>query len=150
MTIQASFRLPSGWSKNRKVNWFSSYRDISLSEHKHFEWQTDYFGWTNVLDFCVDLIPHGESHAKIGFDFTILGFMVSCSIYDSRHWDYENQKWETHEDDDEPYLSVAEKALMKLEEACEQYTQTPLTAEAQANLEEARTEAREYLKGLTY
>lgn len=99
--IYFSLHLPGGLSKNRKVKWFSSYFDRKISKNKSFEWQTDYFGWTSLLGVNIDLIPTGESHASIGFDITILGFMVAAKIYDSRHWDYENNCWEEYDPADD-------------------------------------------------
>lgn len=99
MTISASLSLPYGWSKSRPMKWFSSYVHRPITANKAFEWQTDYFGWTNVLSISLDLIPTGSDHASLGFEITLLGFMVSAKIYDSRHWDTEAQGWEKYDDD---------------------------------------------------
>ena len=81
------------------MKWFSSYAHRPLTANKAFEWQTDYFGWTNLLSISLDLIPTGSDHASMGFEITLLGFMVSAKIYDSRHWDDDAGNWEKYDDD---------------------------------------------------
>jgi hypothetical protein len=99
MTFGISIRLPHSWAKHRKAKWFSSYTHGELGKYKAWEWQTDYFGWDTLFDLHIDLIPTGCDHASIGFSLTILGFMVEAKVYDSRHWDYENQTWEAYDDE---------------------------------------------------
>lgn len=38
-----------------------------------------------------------EDHAGLNFDFGLLGWGVNFVIYDSRHWDDENECWEQQE-----------------------------------------------------
>jgi hypothetical protein len=38
-----------------------------------------------------------EDHAGFEFDFGLLGWSVEYRFYDSRHWNYENDCWETYE-----------------------------------------------------
>lgn len=99
MTISLNLRLPYGWSKHRPVKWFSSHAHGPIGKHKGWEWQTDYFGWTNLFGLDIDLIPTGSDHAGIGISLTILGFMVDAKIYDSRHWDQEAGTWEKYDED---------------------------------------------------
>lgn len=97
--IRFHINLPGSWSKSRDLAWFSSYRHKNLSDNKSFEWQTGYFGWSNLFDFELDLIPFGRDHASVGFSLTILGFMVDCKVYDHRHWDYDTNSWEKYDEE---------------------------------------------------
>lgn len=99
MTISINLSLPHGWAKDRPMQWFSSYAHRNISTNKAFEWQTDYFGWTNLFSIQLDLIPTGSDHAGVGFDITVLGFMISAKVYDGRHWDTENHQWEKYDDE---------------------------------------------------
>ena len=90
--LSFSITLPT-WAKSRPMKWFSSKYHCKISSNKSFEWQTDYFGWTNLFCFELDLIPTGSDHARVGLSVTVLGFMISAMIYDSRHWDYETDAW---------------------------------------------------------
>lgn len=99
MTIGFNISLPYGWAKTRPMKWFSTYAHRNLSENKSFEWQTDYFSWTTLFSFDLDLIPTGTDHASVGFSLTILGFMVDCKIYDHRHWDHDENTWEKYDEE---------------------------------------------------
>lgn len=99
MTIGFDIHLPHSWAKHRPIKWFSTYIHRNLSENKSFEWQTDYFGWNQIFDLRLDLIPTGSDHASVGFSLTILGFMVDAKIYDSRHWDHETNSWEKYDEE---------------------------------------------------
>lgn len=103
MTVRFSLHLPYGWAKDRTAKWFSTYAHKNLTENKSFEWQTDYFHWTTLFSFELDLIPTGSDHASVGFSLTILGFMVDCKIYDSRHWDHESGAWEKYDEESHYY-----------------------------------------------
>ena len=157
MTFNFSIALPGGWSKNRPMSWFSSHMDRKLLEWKHFEWQTDYFGWTTLIDFRLDLFPVGCDHASVGFSLTILGFMVDAKIYDSRHWDYDEGTWEkydqsSNEERDRDYAAEALTRAYKLVEEDlaakahaehQAYLQTPEgQAELAAELERRKEEKR--------
>jgi hypothetical protein len=99
MTFRLNLTLPHGWAKNRPMKWFSTYAHRNISENKSFEWQTDYFGWNELFSFNLDLIPTGSDHASVGFSLTLLGFMVDCKIYDSRHWDHDTNSWEKYDEE---------------------------------------------------
>jgi len=45
---------------------------------------------------CVELSLslRGRDHAGLRLNLGFLGFELTFSIYDSRHWDYKNNRWE--------------------------------------------------------
>jgi hypothetical protein len=53
---------------------------------------------TNSILECWFKFSIKEDHAGLNFDFGILGWNVKFLIYDNRHWDYENDCWETYEE----------------------------------------------------
>jgi len=48
------------------------------------------------LDFNWTL---SQSHAGIFLELGILGYNILLNLYDKRHWDYENNRWEEHNAD---------------------------------------------------
>jgi hypothetical protein len=42
-------------------------------------------------------ITHREDHAGIRFNLNLIYRELSMVFYDKRHWDYENNCWETYE-----------------------------------------------------
>lgn len=98
--FSASITLPDlPWKPS--FDWFSSSYCRKLRENKSFEWQTGFFGWSNMFDFNLDLIPWGSHHASIGISITLFGFMVDAKVYDHRHWDYDNDCWEVYDEAEE-------------------------------------------------
>lgn len=41
-----------------------------------------------------------RDHAGLNFDVTLFGVSFAASLYDVRHWDYENDCWETYNDEE--------------------------------------------------
>ena len=73
---------------------------IQLSEHKFFEYQFESKRF-NEQPFKLSLEwTHRRDHAGIEFLFSIYKlFWICFSVYDHRHWDYENGCWAKPEDD---------------------------------------------------
>ena len=64
-------------------------------KHKFFEIQfiRDY---TALL--CIELHWKTQGdHAGIRFALGLFGYQLLLELYDSRHWDYKNNDWMTHE-----------------------------------------------------
>lgn len=94
----------------------------SQSEHKSFEIEA-YSGligfvnmlhvsiWNRAVSFNMAILYallHFElriewktAHAGVSLWFGLLGFDVGLHLHDTRHWDYENNRWEVYEEDDE-------------------------------------------------
>lgn len=58
---------------------------------------THYFGiyftlFGSLLSFDVSLTRKCD-HAGFEFNFNLLWLLVHITIYDTRHWDYENEDW---------------------------------------------------------
>ena len=62
-----------------------------LTKHKAVELQL-----TKTTDIVKGLvnITHGRDHAGVMIELGLLGYTVCFNIYDTRHWDYTNNRWE--------------------------------------------------------
>jgi hypothetical protein len=85
------------WAKLRDWFWW----DRKLTKHKNFEIQLGHFhNLPTLFSFEVDTRWRGHDHAGPSFDLTILWFYVMVKIYDNRHWDYSENKWEVYDEID--------------------------------------------------
>ena len=57
--------------------------EIQFSKWKCWEYFYICFKWTRKQD-----------HAGLGLDIQIMGFEISLSVVDRRHWDLEKNNWE--------------------------------------------------------
>ena len=62
-----------------------------LTKHKAVELQLT--KTTDIVKFLVN-ITHGRDHAGVMIELGLLGYTVCFNIYDTRHWDYTNNRWE--------------------------------------------------------
>lgn len=78
------FKWPNFWKYGFNF-WLYSYKYFEVEFCSHKEW--NYFdldiSWTRKQD-----------HAGLKLDFELLGLNLVIQVYDSRHWDYENDEWE--------------------------------------------------------
>lgn len=71
------------------------YKHWTVSKNKSAEIQiTNFKSTQTALDFVFDLHWWGSDHQGPEFRIELLGFMFDLKIYDHRHWDYENHRWE--------------------------------------------------------
>ena len=62
-----------------------------LTKHKAVELQL--MKTTDIVKGLVN-ITHGRDHAGVMIELGLLGYTVCFNIYDTRHWDYTNNRWE--------------------------------------------------------
>lgn len=71
-----------------------------LTKNKSFELQLEFFtdlSHSNVLELSFNWTLH-QDHAGPLFTFVLYRTLfLTIQIYDARHWDYGNNKWETYE-----------------------------------------------------
>lgn len=72
------------------------YQHWTISANKSAEIQISKFSRCYIFDCKIDLHWWGEDHAGPEIDLNIWGYMFNAKIYDRRHWDYENHRWEEH------------------------------------------------------
>jgi hypothetical protein len=69
----------------------------SLTKNKHFEFEV----WHESNELLVVALSTdfgGSDHAGPHITLGLLGYSLNWKIYDSRHWDYDNNTWETYLD----------------------------------------------------
>jgi hypothetical protein len=75
---------------NDYKNLFSSHG--SLSKHKH--WEVEAFkDLRKILGVELSLSWRGKDHAGVEIGACLLGRDIALRIYDTRHWDYQNDTW---------------------------------------------------------
>lgn len=68
----------------------------SFTRYKHWELQLMQYGW-NLFELNFDLNWNGRDHAGPNMEVGIFGYQLAITVYDSRHWDYENNTWEVYD-----------------------------------------------------
>lgn len=78
-------------------------KNFCLSENKGLEIQLDIFPEDDSTIFqCETRIDQKTDHAGAGFFLYIYKTVYfHIQIYDKRHWDYKNKRWETGNEDSE-------------------------------------------------
>lgn len=92
INIRLSLQNPFG-KENFKNLYSKSFR---LMPHKHFEFELIRYG-INIFEFELDLSFRGHDHAGPSLELGIFGYLLYIRIYDKRHWDHINNKWEEYE-----------------------------------------------------
>lgn len=83
-----------------KGDYKSLYEKIyNLSANKGFEFQISKYNYF-LIECQIDISIKGSDHAGPEINFGILGLCCRAKLYDKRHWDYINNKWEKYEDID--------------------------------------------------
>lgn len=94
--IRFNLVLQNIWSKE-------DFRDIwnksgSITKHKHWELQLTKYT-PEYIGLKLDTCWRGRDHAGISVELMLIGYCFHVNIYDSRHWDYENNCWEIYTGD---------------------------------------------------
>jgi hypothetical protein len=64
-----------------------AFKAWKLAKHKYFEIECHRWGWYNILDIEVHVVPKTDDHAGFRFHVILLGLHVGINYYDSRHSD---------------------------------------------------------------
>jgi hypothetical protein len=91
--IQATLQIGTPWHREFFKNLGCLHG--SITQHKHWELEHTYYS-----DVLVDVDIRFNSrmdHGGVSITVGLLGYGISFRIYDHRHWDYENNCWEDHE-----------------------------------------------------
>lgn len=92
--INLQFNIHNPWSKR-----FHNYKCYSWQVTKNKAIEIEFLGSSDIIDIHLS-ITHRRSHAGVELELGLFGYNVHFMFYDSRHWDYENNKWEVYEDTD--------------------------------------------------
>lgn len=90
--INLNIGLNNPWAKSGFRNLW--YQDGKFTKHKFWELEVQYLS-SKVLEINVCYSVR-KDHAGIALTFGLMGYCVHLQIYDNRHWDYENNCWNTY------------------------------------------------------
>lgn len=91
--LNLNITLSNPWSKQTFKILFC--KCIQLTKHKFFEIEA--ICGSGALFSAYFHITVRTDHAGVTSGLTILGVGGSISIYDNRHWDIDNNRWENYE-----------------------------------------------------
>ena len=89
--IRLAFTLSNPFSKTKFDSFFVL--DGKIFGHKYWEIQS-VRDMSTLLEFEVDLTWRGRDHPGPSLTIGLFGHYVLFKIYDSRHWDHENDDWQ--------------------------------------------------------
>jgi hypothetical protein len=88
------FHITNPFKRFVQIFWkYSWYWDKKLMPYKYFEIQT-FIGAEHLFKFELDLRLTGRDHAGPSIELVFLCLGLNLKIYDSRHWDYEENYWD--------------------------------------------------------
>lgn len=71
------------------------HRENLLTENKAYNIQLDRFEAYDLVDFDLDINFHRQDHAGPSLNISLFGYTLFLQIYDKRHWNYDEDRWET-------------------------------------------------------
>ena len=89
--ININFTVDNPFTDRWNTIWF---KNGLLKQHK--AWEFNGYRTHHLVDLEFRLTFKGD-HAGLHTMFGLFGYSVEFSIYDTRHWDYKNNCWETYE-----------------------------------------------------
>jgi hypothetical protein len=76
-------------------NRFSAvYEKTGKTWNPHKFWDLSICKTSSIIAFTFDYTMR-QDHAGFGFDIGLFGWNIDYRFYDSRHWDYESNMWES-------------------------------------------------------
>lgn len=89
---------------NMRNPWRPNYEWTKTKTFAHFErklfgtkainFQISRFEPYYLFDISLNLLLDGHDHAGPELNIEIFGYAFILQLYDTRHWDYENERWE--------------------------------------------------------
>lgn len=77
---------------DKGFDWCKTWR---VSKNKSFEIQTTFWGASEMFALDVDTHFWGEDHAGPEFRIEIMGLYLGLKLYDHRHWNYDEGRFQT-------------------------------------------------------
>ena len=88
--IHISFGLSNPWG-----NAFDNLWNKSGMLTRHKAWEAEILQTRELIGFEIGYTMR-QDHAGLNLDLSLFGYSISFQIYDTRHWDYVLNKWETY------------------------------------------------------
>ena len=89
--IQCNFTLYNPWTNTWKILWNKS---SSIGKYKAVEFNG--YRTNRIIDLDLDLRFRGD-HAGARIMLGLLGYSVELHFYDTRHWNWDTNTWETYD-----------------------------------------------------
>lgn len=90
--IRLSLTVENPWSDRFDAGWM---RGGHFFGNKAWEFQA--YRSNTVVEGLFELTSH-QDHAGLKLEFGILTFSFVFQIYDTRHWNYAERRWEVYDD----------------------------------------------------
>ena len=95
--IRFGFSISWPWRWTVEPRHFAAFSK-HIAAHKTFELQISRFDPDRVIDIDLDLNWRGRDHAGPKLELSVLGYYFSVGIYDNRHWNHNENRWENDYD----------------------------------------------------
>ncbi len=92
------FALQNPWAKNTRKQKDYCYVDKKLSKNLAYSFQAARGDMLDYFNIHINISWQGEDHAGFELSCEFLGFWFISNLYDTRHWDYDNGKWEEYDE----------------------------------------------------
>ena len=92
--INLSFGIDNPWAKENFKNLFDVAGDIK----KNLSWEFEIIRHSHILVELSMRYTVKQDHAGLTLAAGLFGYSADFRIYDTRHWDYENNCWEVYEE----------------------------------------------------
>lgn len=92
--IRFNFSISNPWSDRWEILWG---KFNSISRYK--AWEFNVYETHDIIEVDFHYTVKGD-HAGLHLMLGLVGYAVEFHIYDTRHWDYENNTWEIYGDED--------------------------------------------------
>lgn len=86
--INFNFSITNPWSNRFSNLWCRSY--ATPFENKRIE--LEIYKDTNIISLAVQLTSRRD-HSGLSIEVGFVGYSFNFKFYDSRHWDYQTNKW---------------------------------------------------------
>lgn len=98
--IDLRLSIKNPWHDTRKNDGW--YRDThhELTKNKSIEFEIDTLETSNLLSVRFSVSWRGEDHAGIRASIGLLRLSASFNLYDNRHWNYDENRWNKYGEDD--------------------------------------------------
>ena len=85
--LNINIRKPSWWRRFKSIkNWHGE------TPFKYKYWEVQVIQNDNLFRIEFELNVK-QDHAGVNLELGLFGYEIHFTVYDNRHWDYENDKW---------------------------------------------------------
>lgn len=93
--IYLNLNLRNPWAKDDFFKSIKTWFGRTPISHKY--WEIQIIRCYNLLRFEFELSIR-QDHAGLNLELGLFGYEIHFTIYDNRHWDYINNRWEKYEE----------------------------------------------------